>query len=257
MGFLSDHVADVRRQLKAAPLDDGALYERAQLQPPPRDFAGALRGDSPAFIAEVKRASPSEGAINAADPVAQAARYEAAGAAAISVLTEPKHFDGSLADLTSVRRTVGLPVLRKDFLVHPSQLLEARANGADAALLIAGTVSRDELVALVAAARDLGIEPLVEATNEEELADALATDATVIGVNARNLETLEVDVDRALWLIRQIPDGHIRVFESGISRRDQVEAAVAAGADAILVGTALMKAADPGEKLRELLGVSV
>ncbi len=150
MGFLTDIVGRVRRDLEQRPLDEGALMARCLALPPARDFAGALRAEpSPAVIAEVKRASPSAGPIADVDPRSQAAAYERAGAAAISVLTEPHHFHGSLADLRSVHLVTRLPVLRKDFLVHPAQLMEARAGGADAALLIAGTVSASELRALV------------------------------------------------------------------------------------------------------------
>ena len=258
MGFLTDHTDEVRRELAATPPDESLLLERAGLMPPPRDFTGALRGgspSSPAVIAEVKRASPSAGAINAADPARQAAAYEVAGAAAISVLTEPKHFDGSLADLGAVRRSVDLPVMRKDFIVHPAQVLQARAEGADAVLLIATCLSLDELLALEALARDLGMAALVEAYGTEDLERALATPAEAIGVNARDLETLKVDETRALELMRTIPTDRVAVFESGISSRAQVEAATEAGARAILVGTALMTAADPGAKLHELLGV--
>ncbi len=227
---------------------------RCMALPPARDFEAALRGPATAIIAEVKRSSPSAGAIAEVDPRAQAAAYERAGAAAISVLTEPHHFGGSLADLRSVHLVTRLPVLRKDFLVHPAQLMEARAGGADAALLIAGSVSPSELKALVAAADDLGLAALVEAHGAEDLAAAVDTGARVIGVNARDLETLEMDEGAALGLLVAVPDDRVRVFESGVRTREQVERAAAAGADAVLVGEALMRAADPGEALRGLLG---
>jgi indole-3-glycerol phosphate synthase len=147
-----------------------------------------------------------------------------------------------------------LPVLRKDFLVHPAQLMEARAGGADAALLIAGAVSPSELKALVATADDLGLAALVEAHGADDLAAAVDTGAPVVGVNARDLETLEMDEEGALELLSTVPDDRVRVFESGIRSREQVERAAAAGADAVLVGEALMRAADPGEALRGLLG---
>src|SRR6476659_6065796 len=177
VGFLTDLVARVRRDLERSPLDEGALYARCMSLPPARDFVGALRRDGTAVIAEVKRSSPSAGEIAEVDPRAQAAAYERAGAAAISVLTEPHHFGGSLADLRSVHLVTRLPVLRKDFLVHPAQLMEARAGGADAALLIAGTVTPAELGALLATADDLGLATLVEAHGERELADAVETGA--------------------------------------------------------------------------------
>ncbi|MDP9298340.1 MAG: indole-3-glycerol phosphate synthase TrpC, partial [Actinomycetota bacterium] len=154
----------------------------------------------------------------------------------------------------AVRSAVELPVMRKDFLVHPSQVIEARAHGADAVLLIAACLSDAELHAMLSAAADLGMASIVEAHADGDLERALATDAAVIGVNARDLETLEIDVGRALGLLRRIPAGRVRVLESGISRRADVEEAAAAGASAILVGEALMRAGDPVEKLRELRG---
>jgi indole-3-glycerol phosphate synthase len=255
MGFLTDKVSAVRRELERRPLDDSANLARALVMPPPRDFAGALRGGTPAVIAEVKRASPSAGAIAVGrDPVDQARAYSEGGAAAISVLTDNDDFGGSLADLRAIRVATGLPLLRKDFLVHPSQLIEARASGADAVLLIAGCLSADELDALLGVAADLGIGAMVETHSAADLEKAAASTAVVIGVNARDLDTLEVDVSLALTQLGQVPDGRIAVMESGIATRAQVEAAVAAGASAILVGEALMRAPDPRAKLRELIG---
>jgi indole-3-glycerol phosphate synthase len=256
MGFLTDLVDDRRRELERHPLDDSTLLARALAVPPARDFVGALRAGAgrPAVIAEVKRASPSAGEIADRDPAEQARTYTAAGAAAISVLTEPTHFHGSLADLRAARMACDLPVLRKDFLIHPSELIESRAAGADAVLLIAACLSAHELVALLATARDLGLGALVETHSDEDLDKVLATDAAVVGVNARDLETLDVDVDRALKHLARIPDGRLSVMESGIATRAHVRAAVDAGASAILVGEALMRADDPGAKLRELLG---
>jgi indole-3-glycerol phosphate synthase len=225
--------------------------------PPARDLAAALReADAPAVIAEVKRASPSAGAIREADPAEQARAYESAGAAAVSVLTEARHFDGSLLDLQAARRAVSLPVLRKDFVVHPAQVIEARAAGADAVLLIASAVSETELKALLASAIDLGLGALVEAHREEDLDRALATEAELIGVNARDLETLEMHPDRALALLRRIPRDRLAVAESGVGTRADVERVVEAGANAILVGEALMRAEDPAAKLRELRGIA-
>jgi indole-3-glycerol phosphate synthase len=256
MGFLTDLVERIRADLERQPLDDGALMARAMAQPPPRDFLGALRGaPSPAIVAEVKRASPSAGAIRDARPADQARSYELGGAAAISVLTEPRHFDGSLLDLQAARRAVALPVLRKDFVVHPSQVIEARSAGADAVLLIAAAVSEPELKGLVAAADDLGLAALVEAHGEEDLDRALGTDAEIVGVNARDLETLEVDPARALALLRRVPADRLAVAESAISTREDVERVVDAGARAVLIGEALMRAEDPAAKLRELRGI--
>jgi indole-3-glycerol phosphate synthase len=254
MGFLSDLVSEIRRDLDIRPLDEGTLMARALALPPPRDFTEAVRGRHPAVIAEVKRASPSAGDIADRDPAVQAGAYAAAGAAAISVLTEPRHFQGSLADLRSARLAVELPVLRKDFLVHPSQLIEARAAGADAVLLIAGAVTQNELAGLLLVARDLSLGVLLETHSDADLDVALATDAQVIGVNARDLETLEVDVAAARGRLRRIPADRVSVLESGIATREDVRAAVDAGASAILVGEALMRAADPAAALRALLG---
>jgi indole-3-glycerol phosphate synthase len=224
--------------------------------PPARDFVGALRAQAgrPAVIAEFKRASPSAGELADRDPAEQARAYASAGAAAISVLTEPTHFHGSLADLRAARMACDLPVLRKDFLTHPAELIESRASGADAVLLIAACLSSNELVAMLATARDLGLGVLVETHSDEDLEKVFATDAEVVGVNARDLETLDVDVHRALEHLARVPAGRISVMESGIATREQVRDAVDAGASAILVGEALMRADDPGAKLRELLG---
>jgi indole-3-glycerol phosphate synthase len=254
MGFLSELVAERRRDLERHPLDDGTLLARAMSLPPTRGFVDALRARTPAVIAEVKRASPSAGAIADRDAGEQARAYADAGATAISVLTEPVHFQGSLADLRSARMACELPILRKDFLLTPSELIESRAAGADAVLLIAACLSAHELVAMLATAGDLGMGTLVETHADADLEKALATDAPVIGVNARDLETLEVDVERALSHLRQIPVDRIAVLESGIAGRDQVVAALDAGASAILVGETLMRADDRGAKLRELLG---
>lgn len=255
MGFLTEIVADVHRRLERQPLDESRLTALAIGLPPTRDLAGALSSSTaPAVIAEIKRASPSAGRIADVDPAERACVCQAAGAAAISVLTEPHHFDGSLADLRAVHLATRIPVLRKDFLVHPSQLMETRVEGADAVLLIAAVLTDLELKAMLAAADDLGLGALVETHSEEDLERALATGATVIGVNARDLETLEVDDDRALQLLERVPDDRIAVMESGISTRGQVERATLAGATAVLVGEALMRADDPGAKLRELRG---
>jgi indole-3-glycerol phosphate synthase len=255
MGFLSETVEEVRRRLARAPLDESGLMTLAMQLPPARGFVGALwSATSVAVVAEVKRASPSVGPIAESDPAAQARAYEAAGAAAVSVLTESRHFDGSLADLRAVHLATSLPVLRKDFLVHPAQLMEARVEGADAVLLIVAALSDHELDAMLAAADDLGLGTLVEAHTADDLERALATSAKVVGVNARDLETLEVDVERGLALVERVPPDRIAVAESGISDRAHVERAAAAGARAVLVGEALMRAADPAAKLRELLG---
>jgi indole-3-glycerol phosphate synthase len=257
MGFLSDLVERIRTDLERTPLDDSALLARAAAMPPARNLVAALReATPPAVIAEVKRSSPSAGAIRDADPAEQARAYQEAGATALSVLTEPRHFDGSLLDLQAARRAVAVPVLRKDFLVHPAQVIESRAAGADAVLLIASVLTETELKALLAAAADLGMAALVEAYTEEDIDRALATEAEVIGVNARDLESLDVDFDRALRLLARVPDDRLAVAESGISSREQVERALDAGARAVLIGESLMRSEDPGATLRELRGAT-
>ena len=254
MGFLTDLVGDLRRRLERDPLDESGLLAVAMHLPPPRPFEDALRGTPPALIAEYKRASPSAGAIAEPDVASQARAYEEGGAAAISVLTEPTRFDGALADLRAVRLAVGLPVVRKDFLVHPAQVIESRAAGSDAVLLIAAALSELELKGMLAVAADLGLDALVETHSEEDLAKALATDAPVIGVNARDLETLEVDVERALAMLPDVPSDRVAVLESGVSTREDVERAIDAGAGAVLVGETLMRSPDPGITIRSLRG---
>jgi len=256
MGFLTDLVDERRRELERHPLDDSTLLARAMAMPPARDFVGALRERArrPAVIAEIKRASPSAGTIADRDPAERARAYASAGAAALSVLTEATHFHGSLADLRAARMACDLPVLRKDFLIHPTELIASRASGADAVLLIVACLTANELAAMLATARDLGLGALVETHSDQDLEKVLATDAEVVGVNARDLETLDVDVARALAHLGQVPSDRLAVMESGISTRDHVRAAVDAGASAILVGEALMRADDPGATLRELLG---
>jgi indole-3-glycerol phosphate synthase len=256
MGFLTDLLDDLRRRLERDPLDEPGLLALAMHVPPPRPFEDALRSAPPALIAEYKRSSPSAGAISEPDVASQARAYEEGGAAAISVLTEPTRFDGALADLRAVRLAVSLPVLRKDFLVHPAQVIQSRAAGGDAVLLIAAALSELELKGMLAVAADLGLDALVETHSEEDLAKALATDAPVIGVNARDLETLEVDVERALAMLPDVPSDRVAVLESGVSTREDVERAVDAGAGAVLVGETLMRSPDPGVTIRSLRGAS-
>jgi indole-3-glycerol phosphate synthase len=256
MGFLTDLLDDLRRRLERDPLDESQLLAIAMHLPPPRPFEGSLRRTPPAVIAEYKRSSPSAGAIAEPDVAGQARAYEEGGAAAISVLTEPTRFDGALADLRAVRLAVDLPVLRKDFLVHPAQVIESRAAGADAVLLIAAALSELELKAMLAVANDLGLDALVETHSVDDLAKALATDAPVVGVNARDLETLEVDVERALAMLADVPSDRVAVLESGVSTREDVERAIDAGARGVLVGEALMRSPDPGATIRSLRGAA-
>jgi indole-3-glycerol phosphate synthase len=254
MGFLTDLVDDLRRRLERDPLDESQLLAIAMHLPPARPFEGSLRRAPPAVIAEYKRSSPSAGPIAEPGVAGQARAYEEGGAAAISVLTEPTRFDGALADLRAVRLAVDLPVLRKDFLVHPAQVIESRAAGADAVLLIAAALSELELKAMLAVANDLGLDALVETHSVDDLAKALATDAPVVGVNARDLETLEVDVERALAMLPDVPSDRVAVLESGVWTREDVERAINAGARGVLVGEALMRSPDPGATIRSLRG---
>ena len=218
-----------------------------------RHFAGAIAGEGLSIIAEVKRASPSEGAIaRDANPVAIAKAYEAAGAAAISVLTSERDFGGSLADLEAVRKAVDVPLLAKDFYVDPWQVIEARTHGADAILVILAMVEDGLALELQQQAEDLEMDVLCEVHTEDELRRALTLGFPVVGANARNLDTLEVNRAQGHDLLRAIPRGYVRVAESGIASKEDALAAKAAGANAALVGTALMR--DPG-LIQELVGL--
>lgn len=258
MGFLTDLAGRVRRELDERPLPVPRLMARARALPPARDLAAVLRQvrPRPGVIAELKRSSPSAGVLGDADAGDRAAAYETAGAVAVSVLTEPRHFGGSPADLLAARLRSAVPVLRKDFLVDPSQVVESRAMGADAVLLIASILPGTELVAMLQAVKDLGLGALVEAHDETGLDHALSSGAEVVGVNARDLETLEVDLDRALALAERVPVDRLLVVESGVATRRDVERAGAAGAAAVLVGETLMRSNDPAATLRELLGAA-
>ncbi len=221
---------------------------------PPRDFGASLRGPKTTVIAEIKRATPLKGPLDLDLDAATTSRvFAAGGAAAISVLTEPDHFKGSLEDLTAARGA-GLPVLRKDFIVDELQVLEARAAGADAVLVIVRIVDDAALRALTKAIEDLGMDALVEVHDEPELERALGAEATLIGVNHRDLGTFEVDPDRTAKLAPEVPSGCTVVALSGVTRREEVIALGAAGAHSVLVGETLVTAADPAERLRELLG---
>lgn len=233
-----------------------ALRARAADAPPVRPFAQALRGDFVRVIAEVKRASPTKGAIAPGlDAAEQAVAYAAGGAAAISVLTEPTRFGGALDDLCAVSGAVAVPTIRKDFLVHPVQLWEARASGASAVLLIVRALAPDELPRLMDVASEAGLAVLVEVRDLGELDRALAVNATVIGVNNRNLETLAIDPATAPSLIPCIPASCIAVAESGMRTPADVTPSAAAGADAILVGSAISAATDPAAAVRALAAV--
>jgi indole-3-glycerol phosphate synthase len=222
---------------------------------PTRGFTDALRaGADVAVIAEVKRSSPSQGAIAPDANIRDTAvRYESGGAACLSVLCAERDFGGSLDDLAAARRAVDLPAIAKDFTVFPEQVAAQRLAGADAILVILAMVSDDEARRLLQAADLLGMDALVETHSAAEVERAVALEAAVVGVNARDLDTLAVDRERQLELVAALPDSVVRVAESGISSRADVEAARDAGADAVLVGTALMRA--PG-LMAELVGVA-
>jgi indole-3-glycerol phosphate synthase len=222
---------------------------------PPRGFENALRKPGEvAVIAEFKRRSPSAGEINPYAQVAGTASvYEHAGASAMSILTDEPYFGGTLDDLRAARASVGIPLLRKDFVLDAVQLYEARAAGADAVLLIVRALTDGQLADLVALADELGMGALVEAHDEREIDRALEADATVVGVNARDLGTFEVDLERSLRLIEGIPGDRVAIAESGIEGSDDAAAAGAAGADAILVGGWLMKG-DPFGGVEALVG---
>ena len=234
-----------------------AALERAVAEAPqPAGFAAALRRDTVQVIAEIKRRSPSKGTINAEIVAAERAQlYADAGAAALSVLTEPSRFGGSLDDLQSAGRAVSIPLLRKDFIVDEVQLLEARAYGASAVLLIARGLAPARFTQLARFAAGIGLELLLEVRSEQELERALAVPAGVIGVNNRNLETLVIDDEVSARLVPLVPSDRIAVYESGVADRLGVERAAALGADAVLVGSALSRSADGARGVAALLGV--
>ena len=232
------------------------LERRAALAPTPRPFAGRRENGTVGVIAEVKRRSPSAGAIRAAlDPVAHARAYAAGDAVAISVLTEEVHFGGSLEDLSRVVEAVELPVLCKDFIMDELQLLEARAAGAAAVLVIARILSPARMRALAGEAQRLGLAVLVEVHTTAELNAALAVEQATVGVNSRDLDSFAIDLATAERLLPLVPPEVVAVAESGIETRRDVERMAAAGADHVLVGTALTRLAEPGPAVRALGGV--
>jgi len=258
MSVLDDIVAGVRADLgereRHTPLE--RLRELALLRPAPRDPMPAFRAPGVSVIAEVKRRSPSKGHLaEIGDPASLARSYAEGGAAAISVLTEGRRFGGSLGDLRAVRAAVETPVLRKDFMVSSYQLVEAREAGADLVLLIVAALPGDELDRLHAEARALGLTVLVEVHEEAETARAVELGAELVGINARNLKTLEVDPDTFARLAPAIPPDVVTVAESGIRGPADVERHAAQGADAVLVGEALVRDGDPASAVREMTGV--
>lgn len=256
MTVLDDIVAGVREDLAArqALVSLDQLKERAQSAPTPRDALTALRSDGISVIAEIKRASPSKGPLAPIpDPAALARQYEAGGASVISVLTEERRFHGSLADLEAVRAAVDIPLLRKDFIVTSYQLWEARAYGADMALLMCSVLEDPALISLIERAESMGLTPLVEVHDDVELERALEAGARVLGINARNLKTLEVDRDTFAGLAAQVPNDIVLVAESGIRGPRDLVAYAGAGADAVLVGEAVVTGGDPRAAVSELV----
>ena len=256
MSVLDDILEGVRADLEERQREVtlAQLKEMARHAPTPRDAWAALNRDDVAVIAEVKRGSPSRGPMAAIDdPAALATDYAAGGARVISVLTERHRFGGHLADLAAVRSAVQVPVLRKDFIVGSYQLWEARAHGADLVLLIVAALEQNALVSLVERAVSIGLLPLVEVHTAGELERAVDAGARVIGVNARNLNTLEVDRTTFARLAPLIPDGIIKIAESGVRGPHDLLAYAAAGADAVLVGESLVTDKDPRAAVADLV----
>ena len=255
MSVLDSIIEGVREDLAARRLPMSQLLEAIEVAPPVRDCLSALLTDEISVIAEVKRSSPSKGALAPiTDPAGLAAQYEKAGAAVISVLTEQRRFGGTLADLDAVRNAVELPILRKDFMVDEYQFYEARAHGADVILLIVAALSKNQLDDFFHLAKELGMRALLEVHTPDELESALEISPEIIGVNSRNLKTLDVDAQAFAQLIPQIPSFIARVAESGISTRADLEFAQEHGATAILVGEALVRSGNPNVAMAQLLG---
>ena len=258
MSVLDDIIAGVREDLKEredrVPL--ARIKEMETQVPEAKDVLGALRGRDGAvkIISEVKRSSPSKGALAAIpDPAALASTYEAGGASVISVLTEQRRFHGSLADLDAVRAAVDIPILRKDFIVTPYQIHEARAHGADLVLLIVAALEQNVLVSLLERTRSLGMEALVETHSRLEALRAMEAGASIIGVNARNLKTLEVDRSTVEQVIDVIPQNVVAVAESGVAQAHDVFEYAKWGADAVLVGEALVTSGDPRSSIQDMV----
>ena len=258
MSVLDDIIAGVRQDQKEredrVPL--ARIKEMETQVPEAKDALGALRNRDGAvkIISEVKRSSPSKGALAAIpDPAALASTYEAGGASVISVLTEQRRFNGSLADLDAVRAAVDIPVLRKDFIVTPYQIHEARAHGADLVLLIVAALEQNVLVSLLERTRSLGMEALVETHSRLEALRAMEAGASIIGVNARNLKTLEVDRSTVEQVIDVIPQDVVAVAESGVANAHDVFEYAKWGADAVLVGEALVTSGDPRASIQDMV----
>jgi indole-3-glycerol phosphate synthase len=255
MSVLDSIIEGVREDLAARRLPLSQIHEAMENATKPMDAYAFLSQSEMNVIAEVKRSSPSKGALAPiTDPAALAEQYQEAGAAAVSVLTERRRFAGSLEDLDAVRARVTIPVLRKDFMIDEYQFLEARAHSADIVLLIVAALSRSQLKDFYDLSCELGMASLIEVHTAQELESAMEISPRMIGINSRNLKTLDVDTRAFTDLIPQIPVEIIRVAESGISTRSDVQAAQSAGASVILVGEALVKSGDPISAMQELLG---
>jgi indole-3-glycerol phosphate synthase len=259
-GTVLDRILDARRaavEHRKRVLPETALKYGVKAAAPLRDFSAALSREGLNILAELKPASPSRGVIrDPFDPVALARALEAAGAAALSVLTEPEFFGGSLKNMRDARKEIALPVLRKDFIFDPWQVWEARANDADSFLLIVAALAESQLRELISLGREIGMEALVEVHTATELDRALAADARILGVNNRDLKTLSVRVETSFELIDLIPDDRIAVSESGLRTHDDLVRLRDAGFDAFLIGEHLMLAPDPAAALSNLLGAA-
>jgi indole-3-glycerol phosphate synthase len=255
--FLETVVERTRAEIEARRREIPESELEARLGPSRRGrpFSEALIAEGISLIAEMKRSSPSKGAIRPGASVSDVvSAYQRAGARAVSVLTEPNWFGGSLDDLVEARGACELPLLRKDFLVDEYQLLEARVAGADAVLLIVAALDRGRMAELMGAAGELGLDTLVEVHDEKEVETAVEAGAELIGINNRDLHSLEVDLETTFELLADVPAGTVVVAESGITQNEDVERLERAGVDAILVGEALMRADDPVRAVRDLLG---
>lgn len=256
MSVLDSIIEGVLADQSRRQLAESELAERIIAAGAPRDALISLRTNPFSVIAEVKRSSPSKGSLaEIGDPASLAMKYQQGGASVVSVLTEARRFGGSLEDFTLVREKIDIPMLRKDFVVNEYLVRESRAFGADLMLLIVAALPGDSLQELYALGTELGMQILVEVHDQDELERALAINPKIIGVNARNLKTLEIDLANFTTLLPQIPSHIYRVAESGISMLSDVEVAVRAGADAILVGETLVKSGTPEATIAEFLSV--
>ena len=256
MSVLDEIIEGVREDLaeRQARVSLDELKERAAAVPPAKDGFAALKGEGVRVICEVKRSSPSKGALAAiADPATLAVDYETGGASVISVLTEQRRFGGSLADLEAVRAKVDIPLLRKDFVFSSYQLWEARAHGADIVLLIVAALEQEALVSLIERAESIGLTPLVEAHDEDEAQRALDAGARIVGINARNLKTLEVDRGNFARIAPELPDHVVKIAESGVRGPHDLIAYANDGADAVLVGESLVTGKDPKGAVADLV----